>query len=1109
MTAAFALLVLVALMAMASALPKVLPKSGSSPHAYDSLYHPVEGPKVYPLSSTESHAWPLPLAWTQSTQSLAHASLGDDTLSPAAGLNWHLTNFNGSIEIPALFPSQAHLDLIQAGTIREPSIELDEGPARWIINDTWTWTASLLPLAKAISAHKELLLFFRGLDTVCKIFVGGEPLAVTDNEFREYLFLNATPLLKDAASIGSNLTLIFQSAANYSKQASIDHPHTPWPDGLAQTYQYPYRQDIRKGQSDFGWDWGPAYLPTGPVRPAYIVGLDDENDANRTSVDGNSTSLFVARSSLDVYREGSFNNLPPNQHASWIVNATMDIYALHDLPGAQLDITVLGTKHAATNVTLSRPLRAGLNEGVWATMKVPATGPNAPDLWWPARHGKPTLYDVEMGLTAPRLRDTRTSWRKRTGFRTIVVNQEPVTTAEVARGWAPGSHWQVEVNGKPVYTHGANLIPLDTFAPRVSLDSIDWLTSSVLATGGNLIRIWGGGIYQPDALYDLCDEKGIMLWSETIFADSMYPINPPFLESVRHEVRENVLRLNHHPSQMLWAGNNEGEPVLFLVADGPKVSKENRTRFYREYELLFDEVILGEVKGHSRKDSYIPSSTTYGYKKLDPYVPRYKDFPKNEVHGNGEYYGYSAPQFFNTSAYTFSSPFRMVNEYGMHAMASTHGLERVLAPATSAPQQWSFNSTQIVSHNKHSPPGNLTFPFFPEDGQGQMSDAVKLYLPTPAARANGTLQIRQWSYATQLIQLIYVAQAQTLEYRHRGIGPQRNSGAVYWQLNDVWPGSTSWSSIELGGRWKPLHYGMAKAQAPLVVYANWNATIVGEEPTLSLVALWDRETAPNGGKVRATWYDWEGKAVGASREYEIDIDQKDSEANEQDTVGGQVITSPAPLAKYVSPGVDTTAVWLHLEVKADSISTAAGAQQESYSWEDFWTPPGNLASPATLKALQELGQGKVELRELRRGSEKEPDDDRRVSEGRKSVTRRFEVVNTGTKVAPYVWLDHPEGTLGWFEEEHSGAKSVAHGSIRRSRQQRQSVLLREEDQTSRVIHTRAGSRDHGSSPKAKPNNLFWLRPGERRVVRFVQRYGGQKEEGHFDVWSLAELLRKT
>lgn len=234
---------------------------------YDSLYHPPIGPAVSPLGSVgKSHAWPLPLAWTTSTQSLAHADLtaggagsSSSNSGGGPGLSWHLTNSNGSISIPALYPSHAHLDLIQAGIIREPSIQLDEGPDRWIINETWTWTASLAPLREAISSHSKLLLFFRGLDTTCDVYVGKTLLGRADNEFREWLWDNATQLLKDAvrssggAGGNANLTLVFASMANASKQASIDHPHTPWPEGLAQTYQYPYRQDVRKGQSDFGW----------------------------------------------------------------------------------------------------------------------------------------------------------------------------------------------------------------------------------------------------------------------------------------------------------------------------------------------------------------------------------------------------------------------------------------------------------------------------------------------------------------------------------------------------------------------------------------------------------------------------------------------------------------------------------------------------------------------------------------------------------------------------------------------------------------------------------------------------------------------------------------
>ncbi|CAO1620973.1 unnamed protein product [Parajaminaea phylloscopi] len=952
---------------------------------------------IWSLASAEaSHALSLPLAWTNATQSLTGTHL---RMNGRSGLQWSLSNANGSIVVPATVPGQAHLDLIQAGLLAEPSIGLNEGPARWVIDEpTWTYSASLEPLFPQIAQHGTLLLYFQGLDTVADVYVDQTLIGTTRNQFREYVFDNATEALKSAAlRRQGNLTLVFHSIPPFAETESKKEPWYPaWASLL---YQYPKRNFVRKDQSSFGWDWGPAYLPVGPFKAPYLIALNASMERQRSSEShgGKTDGAFVVSTAIDVSKKGSYNNLPPDQAAPWIVNASLDIFASRGSSDAQLQIRI--PKLGSAKVVVPMNLTRGLNRGVLATLEIPSTGKSAPRLWWPAAFGQPHLYDVELTLLESRhKRADSAQWRRRIGFRTIVVNQEPVSHAEIAAGWAPGSHWHVEVNGRQVYTHGTNLIPLDTFYPRIGLDTIEWFIDSVLASGGNLIRVWGGGVYQSDAFYDMCDEKGIMVWSETIFACSMYPTYNDFADEVRAEVRDNVRRLNSHPSQMLWAGNNEGEGEML---DNARYNT-NGSLYRAPYDYLFNQVILEQVRQATRKDSYIPSSTTHGYLQLDPYVPRYLNATPGEVYGNGEYYGYDAAQMWDVSKYTYNSSFRLINEYGFHAMASPQGLERVLVD----PQDWEINSTVVRNHNKHNPPGSLAYPWPADDGQRQMTEPVELYLPRPRAVGPSRTHIAQWSYSTQLMSAAYVA-VQTLQYRWRSSTPQRNLGGVYWQLSDVWPGATSWASIEFGGRWKSLHYAMSNAQGRVVPYALWDQTA----GTVALTVISDYSEAEYSqgvqGTLRATWYDFAGKSL-AEKEYDWSV---------QGINATTVSPAAAPLA-YMPAGVNVSQVWVHLQVEA---RTPDGDKVISAS-EDFWTIPGNLKAA-------ELADPKLTL-----GS---------AAGNGHAIT----VTNRGGSVAPWVWLSHAEGVLGYF------------------------------------------ARSPAASLPMKPCNNFWLRPGESRTLSFIQQRG--------------------
>lgn len=683
-------------------------------------------------------------------------------------------------------------------------------------------------------------------------------------------------------------------------------------------------------------------------------------NADAGTATGKSNSAFVHSSSIDVYKKGTFNNLPAVQSANWVVNITLDVFASQALQDSTLEVQIRGTDHTA-NVSLSKPIAQGFNDGLHASFEIKE---GEVERWWPHTFGEQKLYWFDLNL------GHQLKWSKRSGFRTVIANQEPVSAEDIAAGWAPGNHFHIEINGKRIYTQGSNIIPFDVFYPRTSLDFLNWNLDSAVLSGQHLLRVWGGGVYQSDAFYDLCDEKGILAWSETIFSCSMYPTYDSFLANVRQEIKQNVRRLNHHPAITLWAGNNEGEGFM----EATRAALANGSIYETQYNLLFNDVVLKEVRANTRGLTYIPSSTTNGYLSLEPYVPRYKNATAGEVYGDGEYYGYAADQVWNTSAYSYGNMFRLMNEFGFHSMSSIHGLDRVLQSES----EYDFNGTVVRNHDKHPPPADPKFyPWPADDGQYEVSSAVETWLKKPNAAPGSRNHILQWSYSSQVIAAWYIS-VQTLQYRFRSMLPQRNLGGIYWQLNDIWPGSTSWASIEWGGRWKLLHYLIARTQHRIAAYAKWDV----EKNEVDLIVTSDFLNSSHG-TLQATWYDFSGHQLNTST-YDWTIDGINA-----------TILASGPIHSFVTTNSSSSSpspqeVWLHLQVNATQESKGT---QPSYYNEEFFAQPGVLTNVT-------LTDPKLQVKHL----------------STSGPIVQLQVTNQGDTVAPWVHLDHPEGILGYFAD---------------------------------------------------------------------------------------------
>ncbi|KAJ9619292.1 hypothetical protein H2203_008621 [Taxawa tesnikishii (nom. ined.)] len=729
-----------------------------------------------------------------------------------SGPDWTVSNDALNVSVPGHLPSQAHLDLYAAQVVGDPYYGLNDFNLRWIAWANWTYTSS--PIANLDPNATLTWLLFNGLDTFTSISFCDQHVASTNNQFRQYFF--------DVSNILTNcsgdpvLSINFGSAPNIVNDIANEPGQETWPYGVEIVYEFPNRQFMRKEQSDFGWDWGPAFAPAGPWQPAYVIQLG-------------ASQVYVRNSLVDIYRLGQLNNLPPDQSQPWVVNASLDFFG--DLSqGASLNYILTD----AQNRTISSGPLSNVNVTNATVTGSTVVDSAAVELWWPNGLGPQNLYNitielVDSGSSGYSDNPVLASVNKRVGFRTIFLNEGVITQKQLSQGIAPGNNWHFEINGHEFYAKGSNLIPPDAFWPRVTEERVRQLFDSVVQGNQNMLRVWASGAYQPDFIYDLADELGILLWSEFEFGDALYPVDPAFLENVREEAEYNVRRVNHHPSLALWAGGNEIENLELLTVN--RTAPEEFDRYQAEYETLFLDTLLPVVFGNSKSISYTPSSTSNGYIELNfslpiPIVERYYNLTPGSVYGETDFYNYDPDIAFNDSAYPVG---RFSNEFGYHSMPSLQTWRQAVPPS-----DLYFNSSTIMLRNHHYPPGGLNTSNYHNTslGMGEMTRAAEEWYPVPN-KTDSIANFSAWCHTTQIYQAdLYSSQ---IQFYRRGSGfPNRQLGSLYWQLEDIWQAPT-WAGIEYDGRWKVLHY-IAKD-----IY----------QPAAS-------------GTANFTWYDWSGNQLNIS-----------------------------------------------------------------------------------------------------------------------------------------------------------------------------------------------------------------------------------------------------
>ncbi len=635
-------------------------------------------------------------------------------------------------DVPATVPGSVHTDLLSAGLIADPYADANEADLTWIGEQTWLYRTCFDaedPDAAATSGPVRADLVFHGLDTVATVTLNGVELARTANMHRTYR-LPVEQLLRPS---GNELTVRFDSPVRHAEAMRTTLGERPG------AYAAPY-QFLRKMACNFGWDWGPALVTAGLWQP---VELHTWQGARLADVRPYAT---VAEDT----GEG-------------LVDLRLEIERTDAAP-----VTVVASVEGVLQASATVVVESGADRAD-LRLRVPD-----PRLWWPrGQGGGQHLYWLNVSVRSADGTECD-AWRRRIAFRTVDLDCRPDEH---------GTPFQLRVNGKPIFLRGVNWIPDDCFPHRVTRARYAERLRQACAAGVNAVRVWGGGRYESEDFYDLCDELGLMVSQDFLFACAAYPEEPPLAAEVEAEAREHLTRLLPHPSLTLWIGNNEN---IWGHADwGWQDDLAGRTWGAGYYHRLLPDLVaeLDPTR------PYWPGSPYSGSPDLHPNDP---------AHGTSHIW-----DVWNTHDYTHYRTWRprFAAEFGYQAPA-TH---RTLAAAVTGPLDAA--APEFAAHQKA------------ENGDAKLAAGLAAHLPD-------VVGFDDWHYATQLNQ----ARALTVAIEHfRALKPVC-AGVLWWQLNDCWP-AVSWSLVDSAGRPKPAWYALRK------VFRDRLLTIQpGDEGSLALIA---------------------------------------------------------------------------------------------------------------------------------------------------------------------------------------------------------------------------------------------------------------------------------
>ena len=672
--------------------------------------------------------------------------------------------------LTAMVPGSVQQDLMAAGIVPDPFIGKSEAPIQWAGLTAWEYRTTI-NATPALLARDHLDLVFDGLDTFATVLVNGRPLLTTDNAHRRWRF-DAKPALHASAN---ELVIRFASPIRKLQPMVLAEAH-PLPGEYDSAFgdepkgkqTSPY---VRKPKYQYGWDWAPRIVTIGLWKPVRLEAWDDARiDTLRIEQEAlnDSEARLLARASIAADRAST----------------------------AKVSVDVIGPDGKRQRVIRDVALAPGTTE-----IAVPVSIPR-PQRWWPVGYGPHPLYSVTATLVENG-RDSDSATR-RTGLRTVELIRKD------------GS-FGFNINGMPIFAKGANLIPFDMFPARVTAAQQRRILDSAVAANMNMVRVWGGGYYPDDTFYDIADQLGLMVWQDFMFGGAVTPPGAEFRHNVAAEAKEQVTRLQAHPSLVIWAGNNEVQAGWENWSDRKDFKKmvgpDEQERIGTGMAVLFDRVLRDAVIRNDNDVPYWPGSPSTDYE--GPI-----DTDKNGDRHFWDVWSGSKPiERYADSCARFNS------EYGFQSMP---GLPTIAAFAGKT--DLSPDNAVMKAHQKFlSGEGNERLRFYLDQYQRKPRD------------------FSDFVYLTQVMQ----AQAIDLAARHHRACRPVTMGSLYWQLNDSWP-AISWASVDWYGRWKLLHYAARRFFAPQIIVAE-------RKGDATRIALVSDSTAPLPAQWRVRVFDMAGK----------------------------------------------------------------------------------------------------------------------------------------------------------------------------------------------------------------------------------------------------------
>jgi beta-mannosidase len=674
--------------------------------------------------------------------------------------NWQFTQAGKNEWRQAEVPGSVHTDLLRHGLIEDFFVGLNEFGVQWIENESWEYKTTFR-VKSSLLKRDNVELHFRGLDTYADVYLNDNLILEADN-----MFVGWKVDCRDYLVEGENeLRIFFHSPVEEGmKKLSMLDYLVP-----AINEQAPVGKQTnvftRKAPFHYGWDWGPRLVTSGVWRPVYLKAWDDaliEDIYLETVSIRENQARIIAQLEIQSVSGGEYN------------------ISLH-IDGEPSGIT--------KNITLER----GFNK-----KKLDITIEN-PKLWWTRGLGDPYLYDFSFRLEKDD--EVTDIYRLDYGVRTVRLVQNP---DEV------GHTFYFEVNGIPVYMKGANVIPSETITTRVSGEVYQNLVKNAVDANMNMLRVWGGAIYEDDYFYQLCDRNGLLVWQDFMFACNLQPGDEAHLENIRKEAEYNIRRLRNHASIALWCGNNENLHGWHHWGWQDLYNDEQREFMWKTYQKIFYDILPAAVRKYDPKNSYWSSSPSAGNNQL-------ADRRSGDEHDWTIWFGRQP-----FSNYANRVP-RFVSEWGLQAFPEMRTIESF------ASEDDRNLHSEVMRKRQRS-----NMPYIEEgfNGNDMIEWYMQMYYDVP-------VDFGDFVYVSQLLQ---AKGYKTAVEAHRRAMPHC-MGTLYWQLNDCWP-TMSWATVDYYNRWKASHYAIKKAFEDVIVSSviegnNVNTYVVSDrlDPVDAMIEL--------------------------------------------------------------------------------------------------------------------------------------------------------------------------------------------------------------------------------------------------------------------------------